>query len=175
MGRLTDLKSILCQKKSLKGPPDQKWILPFWALWHHILQRCHDGLQPRRKKEGSGEGFGKRCANRVPLGPVRQVKSLIFDGGYSKITLLAFFPRVRKSLQKGSHFGGVWAPKSPLYSPGVLPEVIPEPFEATFFRTIFQSFSVTRSGSDPAECADPGSLLRDTPDGAVWSLSLIHI
>ena len=99
---------------------------------------------PRRgaaeaKKGGLRRGVRKKVRKRSPIIWTRwQAKSLIFDGGYSKITLLAFFPRVRKKLQKGSHFGGVWAPKSPLYSPGVLRDLLRQPFEATFFRTIFQ-------------------------------------
>ncbi len=166
MGRLTDLKSILCQKKSQKGPPTQNGTYPFWALWHHILQRCHDGLQPRRKKEGSGEGFGERCANRVPSGPVRQVKSLIFYGGYSKITLLAFFPGSEKASQKAPILEA-FGLQNPHYTlQGTFGTFSDSRLRRLFFRTIFQLSGDTRSWLDPAECADPGSLF---PRHSGWS------
>ena len=136
MGRLTDLKVTRCKKRSQKWGQDKKWTFHIWALWYHMLQRCHDGLQPRRKKEGSGEGFGKRCANGVPSGPAQQAKSLIFDGGYSKITLLAVLPRTRKSLQKGSHFGGVWAHYT---LQGSFRGLLRQLFEATFSRVRFRT------------------------------------
>ena len=126
---------------------------------------------PRRgaaeaEKGGFLRGTRKNVRKRVPIRTPRRVKTVL---SCTRELRFHFCTGPRKRLPKASHFGGVWAPKSPLYSPGVLRDLLRQPFEATFFRTIFQLSGDTRSWLDPAECADPGSLFRDTPDGADWS------
>ena len=154
------------QKKVPKRAPGSKWYLPFGGPWVPYLAKIPRRGAAEAEKGGFLRGTRKNVRKRVPIRTPRRVKTVL---SCTRELRFHFCTGPRKRLPKASHFGGVWAPKSPLYSPGVLPEVIPEPFEATLFRTIFQSFSVTRSGSDPAECADPGSLFRDTLDGADWS------